>query len=199
MIRHATPMKATGEWAAGSYGQGLRAASAARLGLGVFMGVVGVLFALFINAYLMRRGHGDWLPLPEPWQLWLNTGLLAGSSVALQAAWRGMRRRVVLRAGLLVGGALALAFLGGQLWAWRELLLLGYALASNPANSFFYLLTGLHGLHVVGGLMAWGLATSHAWRAGDVAPVRLRVELCALYWHFLLAVWLVLFVLLLLT
>lgn len=200
-MTHATPMKASGEWAAGSGGPRLSAPSAARVGLWVFMGVVSVLFALFINAYLVRRGHGDWLPLPEPWQLWLNTALLAASSVALQVARVGARRwrRRLLRGGLLAGGALAIAFLGGQWWAWQELLAGNHPFAANPANSFFYLLTALHGLHLLGGLGAWGLTTGRAWWAADPRRARPAVELCATYWHFLFAVWLVLFALLLLT
>lgn len=198
---HATPMKASGEWVAGGEGPRAHAVSAARVGLWVFMGVVSVLFALFINAYLMRMGHDDWLPLPEPALLWLNTALLAGSSVALHVAHVGARRwrRRLAQGGLLVGGALALAFLGGQGWAWQELLAANHLFAANPANSFFYLLTALHGLHLLGGLAAWGLTTARAWRMADAGRARPAVALCATYWHFLFAVWLVLFVLLLLT
>ena len=92
---------------------------------------------------------------------------------------------------------LALAFLAGQLLAWRQLDAAGYFLASNPANSFFYLLTAVHGLHVLGGLVALARAAGKVWRGEDADRVRLSVELCAIYWHFLLFVWLVLFALLL--
>ena len=102
-----------------------------------------------------------------------------------------------VRDALLAGGVLALAFLAGQLLAWRQLDAAGYFLASNPANSFFYLLTAVHGLHVLGGLVALARATAKVWRGRDVDQVRLSVELCAIYWHFLLFVWLVLFALLL--
>ena len=93
---------------------------------------------------------------------------------------------------------LAVAFLVGQLLAWRELVAAGYALASNPANSFFYLLTAVHGLHVLGGLVAWP-GDARGWRGSETETeeVRLSVDLCAIYWHFLLFVWLVLFALLL--
>jgi len=71
--------------------------------------------------------------------------------------------------------------------------------SSNPANGFFYLLTGLHGVHLLGGLVAW-VRTSAKVRAGeDNARINMSVGLCAVYWHFLLVVWLVLFGLLLLT
>ena len=71
--------------------------------------------------------------------------------------------------------------------------------STNPANGFFYLITGLHGLHLLGGLVAWGRTSDKVWRGFEPAQVRLSVELCAVYWHFLLVVWLVLFALLLLT
>ena len=84
-----------------------------------------------------------------------------------------------VRDGLLAGGVLALAFLAGQLLAWRQLDAAGYFLASNPANSFFYLLTAVHGLHVLGGLVALARATAKVWRGLDVgsgAPERRAVR-----------------------
>ena len=85
-----------------------------------------------------------------PALLWLNTGVLVVSSVALHRAQVAAHRGRIdgVQDGLFAGGVLALAFLAGQLVAWRELDAAGYFLASNPANSFFYLLTAVHGLHV---------------------------------------------------
>jgi cytochrome c oxidase subunit 3 len=179
---------------------GMPRVPAAKIGLGVFLAVAGSLFALFASAYLMREHLGtDWQAIPVPPLLWLNTGVLVVSSVALHgaqvAARRGRMDRV--RDGLLAGGVLAVAFLAGQLLAWRELVAAGYSLASNPANSFFYLLTAVHGLHVLGGLVALARAIARGWRGSETDEVRLSVDLCAIYWHFLLFVWLVLFALLL--
>jgi cytochrome c oxidase subunit 3 len=94
--------------------------------------------------------------------------------------------------GLLAGGVSAVVFLVGQLLAWQQLNVAGYFVASNPANSFFYLITATHGLHLMGGLVALGRTTAKVWRGAEVARMRLSVELCAIYWHFLLLVWLVL-------
>ena len=91
---------------------------------------------------------------------------------------------------------MAFSFLVGQLLAWQQLNAEGYFLANNPANAFFYLLTGLHGLHLLGGLVALALTADKVWRGVDPGQVRLSVRLCAIYWHFLLALWLVLFTLL---
>jgi cytochrome c oxidase subunit 3 len=72
----------------------------------------------------------------------------------------------------------------------------GYFLSSNPANSFFYLITGLHGLHILGGLIALTRTTLRAWNTDEPEDVRTSVQLCTVYWHFMLIVWLVLFALL---
>ena len=170
----------------------------AKIGLGVFLAVVGSLFALFASAYFMRMGMSDWQPLPVPRLLWFNTGVLVLSSVALQCALVAARdsRIDMVRLGLVTAGLTATAFLVGQVMAWRELTVDGHFLSGNPANSFFYLITGMHGLHIVGGLVALARTTVAAW--SDYRPDRLslRVELCAMYWHFLLFIWLAIFVLL---
>src|SRR6202043_886424 len=126
----------------------------AKIGLGVFLAVVGSLFALFISAYSMRMELIDWRSLPVPRLLWFNTGVLVLSSVALQWAHVAARRNDMdgVIVGLCAGGASAITFLVGQLLAWRQLSVAGYFLASNPANSFFYLITAAHGLHLMGGL-----------------------------------------------
>lgn len=179
---------------------GARRAQTVKIGLGVFLAVAGSLFALFASAYMMRMHMGaDWRPMPVLPLLWLNTGILFLSSVALHLAQVAARRGRLqgVRGYLLAGGGLALTFLAGQLLAWRQFDAAGYFLASNPANSFFYLLTAVHGLHVIGGLVALARATAKVWRGLDVEQMRLSVELCAIYWHFLLFVWLILFALLL--
>lgn len=174
---------------------GVSSLPAATIGLGVFLVVVSSLFALFISAYFMRMQVADWVQLPAPKVLWFNTGVLILSSAALQyayvAACRGRIEGVA--DGLILGGLFALTFLAGQLLAWRQLNAGGYFLAANPGNAFFYLFTGVHGLHLFGGLVALGRTADKVWRGFDANQVRLSVRLCAIYWHFLLALWLVLF------
>lgn len=167
---------------------------AAKVGLGVFLAVVGSLFALFISAYAIRIQMPDWRDMPLPKVLWLNTGMLILSSIALRGARKAAREDEdqELRLGLLAAGVTALAFLSGQLLAWRQLTADGYLLASNAANAFFYILTGTHGLHLLGGLVALGRTIAGTWRGLRPERLRLSVELCATYWHFLLLVWLVL-------
>ncbi len=172
-----------------------------KVGLGVFLGVATSLFALAISAYFMRRLGEDWSALTVPKVLWLNTVLLVLSSIGMErtraAAQWGQLDGV--RTGLMAAGAFSFLFLGGQLWAWQQLNASGYFAAGNPANAFFYLLTALHGAHLLGGLWVWGRTTAKVWRGAEVVAVRLSVELCTVYWHYLLLIWLVLFALLLST
>jgi len=181
--------------------EGVLARPAAKTALWVFLAVVTSLFALFISAYAIRMHVGDWDPLPKPGLLWWNTGVLAVTSVAMQwtvmAAHRSDRNGV--RTGLMASGLLTFAFLAGQLVVWQHLNDAGYFLTTNPANAFFYLRTAVHGVHVLGGLVAWGRTSAKVRRGIEVGQVRLSVELCAIYWHFLFVVWLVLFALLLST
>jgi cytochrome c oxidase subunit 3 len=172
-----------------------RARSAAT-GLWLFMGVVGTLFTLFLFAYAMRMGAPDWSPITLPPQLWLSTALLlAGGQLMQRAAAAAQAFRHAQARHLLLGGGLAaMAFLGAQLWAWQSLIDARVLLGGHPAASFFYVLTALHGLHVIGGLVAWS-ATVQAAVAAPAEPrlLALRITLCARYWHLLLAVWVVLF------
>jgi cytochrome c oxidase subunit 3 len=185
----------------------VEAASAAPTGLRVYFAVASVMFVLLAVMYLMRMGVGhpgfglDWRPTPKPWLLWVNTALLVLSSFAFQRARMEARREQMERAtiALLIAGLFAFAFLAGQLTVWQQLVSRGYFLQTNPANSFFYVITTLHGLHLFGGLVAWSRTTFKVWNGVEAAKVSLSVELCAIYWHFLLVVWLAFFCLLLVT
>jgi cytochrome c oxidase subunit 3 len=177
-----------------------RSMPAAKVGLGVFFAVVSSLFALFASAYSMRMHMAsDWRSLPIPWLLWPNTGVLFLSSAAMGWAQIMARRGRIesLRTGLLIGGGSAVLFLAGQLLAWQQLAAAGFYMAANPANAFFYLLTALHGLHLLGGLVALGRTGARVRRGTTIGQMVLSVDLCALYWHFLLLVWLAVFPLLL--
>ncbi len=168
---------------------------AKKLALRVFLAVVGVLFMLLVIAYGGRMTYEDWRPAPQIRLLWANTFALILSSVALQWAQYSVRRGQMdaMRVGLLVAGAFTVVFLFGQVLAWQQLGTMVYFEITNPAIAFFYLITGLHGLHLLGGLVAWGRTVAKVWGNFDAAKIRQSVELCTVYWHFLLVVWLVLF------
>ena len=185
--------------------------SAPKVGLWVFLAVVSSLFGLFASAYMMRvGGHGGlapWARLDEPNLLWVNTLILVLGSAAMQVA----RNRVDgdnLKGGralFLAAGVLTIAFLVGQMLAWRQAQAQGNWGPDNPALAFFVLLTGIHGLHLVGGLWVLGRTTARIFRGVDAnnvvarSRIRLSVQLCTTYWHWLLLIWLGLFALLLST
>ena len=182
-------------------GDGALSLPPVKVGLGVFLAVATSLFALLISAYHMRMMGEDWTRLALPRVLWLNTAVLILASVAMQRTRVAARRGQLdgVKSGLIAGGVLTFSFLAGQLWAWQQMDASGYFLTANPAYSFFYLLTAVHGLHLLGGLWVWGRTTAKVLRGVEVGKVRLSVELCTLYWHYLLLVWLVLFAVLLQT
>ena len=169
--------------------------------LTVFLAVATSVFALFISAYTIRMDEPDWRPVTEPTLLWINTGVLILASIAFHwtrnAAVAGVAAR--LKPGLAVSGTLTILFLLGQLVAWQQMNAAGYRPDSNIANAFFYLLTAVHGAHMLGGLWVWARSTMKVWTGAGSDSVRQSIELCTVYWHFLLLVWIVLFGLLLST
>ena len=181
--------------------------SAAPTGLRVYFAVAAVMFGLIAAAYLMRMGLAhtgeglDWRSTPKPWLLWVNTAILILASITFQRASNAARRGEAqqMTVNFLTAGLFSFAFLAGQLIVWWQLADAGYLFTTNPANSFFYLITAMHGLHLLGGLIAWGRTTAKVWDGVETAKIHVSVYLCAIYWHFLLVVWLGMFYLLLTT
>jgi cytochrome c oxidase subunit III len=177
-----------------------------QIGLWIFLGVVTSLFSLFITAYHMRMAsameRGEWCHFTAPPLLWANTVVLMLGSAAMQWARAAAERggRDPLRARLVTGGLLTGAFLAGQLLVWHQVSGSVFFTLTNPAIAFFYVLTAAHGLHMLGGLVVWAWTVRRLSAPGATAlDARLTVELCTVYWHYLLLVWLVLFGLLLST
>lgn len=170
-------------------------------GLASFLAVATSLFALFVSAYAMRMHMGDWRPLGEPGLLWVNSGFLVLASIAYQwtrgAAVSGRGAR--LKPGLAIAGLFTFLFLGGQFIAWTQLQASGHYVSSNPANAFFYVLTAVHAVHLLGGLWVWARSVVKVFTGAEAESVRLSIKLCTVYWHYLLLVWVVLFALLLST
>lgn len=172
------------------------------IGLITLLAVVTSFFALILSAYALRMELGDWVPMTEPQLLWTNTALLVLASIAFQwtrnGAVEGQASR--LKPGLIATGMLTTGFVVGQFIAWQQLQAGGQGITVNPSNAFFYFLTGAHAVHILGGMYVWTRATSRVLLGrADGAAIRRSIELCTIYWHFLLLVWLILFGLLLST
>jgi cytochrome c oxidase subunit 3 len=185
--------------------------SAPKVGLWVFLAVVSSLFGLFASAYYMRMaGHGgltSWVRLDEPSLLWVNTLVLVLASGAMQIARNRIDNDDLAggRSYFLGAGVVTVVFLAGQALAWQQARAAANLGPDSPAFSFFVLLTAVHGLHLIGGLWVLGRTSARLLRgvdAGNVVArdrIRLSVQLCTTYWHWLLLIWLGLFALLLST
>jgi cytochrome c oxidase subunit 3 len=182
------------------------AVAASRIMLRFVLAIVGVLFFLFIITFLSRSQYPDfealagspWQPFSDSSRLWFNTALLACASLAIQWGLGGSRsgKLNVTVAGISAAVFFTLLFLVAQFDLWLRLQSMGFYLAGNPANSYFYLLTGMHGLHLIGGLIVLSNIVFRIWYDRSVDSLTAPLQLCTTYWHFLLGVWLVLFALL---
>ena len=187
-----------------------------------------MLFISFSTAFVVRQAMGrwdvrtqtyiaDWKHIPLPYALFaVNTLLLLLSSVTLELSRRKTFREAALAPAMAIPGVaahsekgipwleltvfLGIGFLVGQLLAWRDLARHGFYLSNNPISSFAYTITGMHALHLAGGLLALlYAATALRWRTQVVERRRVVVDITAWYWHFMTALWLMIFVLLALT
>jgi cytochrome c oxidase subunit 3 len=170
------------------------ARSTTTIGVWLAVGAILLLFLAFTSTLLVRRAEPDWHTAPVPPLLWANTAVLLASSAVLEWARAG-RGRTRRRLGLGVGGATALgaAFLVGQWVAWRRLLASGVSLTAGPHSAFFYLLTGVHAVHVAVGVGVLAYAWWRTHRATAVADAAEIVTPAAIYWHVVAGLWLYVF------
>jgi cytochrome c oxidase subunit III len=174
------------------------------IGLWMFLGTIFMLFAAFTSAYVVRRSGGDWVPVRLPLVLWLNTAVLLASGVLVEGAKRAAAPTRVAAGGLLAACLLAALFLAGQIEAWRELVATGVYLRTNPASSFFFILTGVHGVHLLAAFVALAYLLGCTLQRAATAPVIPAPDddwpalagLVTTFWHFLTAVWIYLLLML---
>ena len=179
--------------------RGRRKPSPNRYYTGVAIGIVAVLmfFMALASAFLVRKGGADWVPVRIPALLWANTMVLVVSSATLEMARKrlGKSDSAGFRRFWLVTTVLGVVFLIGQVAAWRILLREGIYLASNPASSFFYIFTGAHAAHLVGGVAALLFVAKRNFSQAQVTQ-SVAAEVTSYYWHFMDALWLFLLALL---
>lgn len=164
--------------------------------LGMLLALAGIsmLFIAITSSYVVGQGLASRAPARMPPLLPVNTLVLFAASAAIEGARRAGAAAARDR-WLALALALGIAFLGGQLLVWRQLAAAGVYLGSSPHSSFFYLLTGLHGLHLLGGVAAVAFLEWRAWR-GRAALSSRWLDVAALYWHFMGGLWAYLLVLL---
>lgn len=196
----------------GGGGDAPRPFSPDRYRIGVLVGLASILmmFTALASAYVVRSGMPtsvDWRGGDMPSFVYVSTALIVLSSLTIARAQSAQRHKEppAYRLWLGVTLLLGMGFLASQVLAWRELVGRGMYLASNPHSSFFYVLTGLHALHLLGGILALATLYAYARRAGredDSAEADLKrrtlTDVVGLYWHFMDGLWVFLFLLLLL-
>lgn len=173
-----------------------------RLTLWILIAAIFMMFAALIATYIMLSSGEKWSPIAVPRLLWLSTGLIVTSSLTFEAARRSLKtgsdRGYVF--WLLLTLLFGLGFLASQVFAWRQLVAQGVYLATNNHSSFFYLLTGVHALHLIGGILAldYLLLRTRRRRAEKSAELKRRaaIGVVSVYWHFMDGLWILLFLLL---
>jgi cytochrome c oxidase subunit III len=175
--------------------------SSKRYYTGMALGIVSILmlFMALSAAFLVLRGSSKWVPVHIPALMWINTAVLLASSATLEMARHRLAqgRFSAYRNLWLLTTALGAGFLVGQFVAWRQLVAEGVYLASNPASSFFYIFTGLHALHLLGGVAALTFVAMRNFSRAQVTR-SVAAEVTSYYWHFMDALWLFLLALLVL-
>ena len=173
-----------------------------RIGMWVAIAAIMMMFVGLISAYIVRAVSplNDWEPLVMPRILWVSTAILFISSVTFELARRYFLNGRVqdYSRWLIVTAWLGFGFIAMQLWAWQKLAAQGIYLSSNPHSAFFYILTALHGVHLLGGVIALGYLVIRALKEKTMdKELRARrigaVEAARLYWHFLDVLWIALF------
>ncbi len=166
---------------------------------GMFIALAGILmfFMAFVSAYIVRKDmpNSSWVPLQVPRILWLNTLILIASSFTLARAHNRFAAKDDdgFRHWWATTTLLGILFVAGQILAWRQLAAQGIFLASNPSSSFFYVFTGAHGLHLLGGILALLYVQFRATRKVSKGTA---IEVVSMYWHFMDGLWVFLFLLL---
>jgi len=168
------------------------------IGMYLGLGAITMFFAAFTSAYIVRKGlSNDWQTTMIPAILWPNTLVLLASSLVLEKARRCIDNWNRFNLWWLIGSGLGLTFLVGQIWAWQQLVDQGVYVNTNPSSSFFYLFTGTHGIHLLGGIIALLYISWRVWNSKAATSERTAVGVTVLYWHFMDGLWVYLFLFLL--
>jgi cytochrome c oxidase subunit 3 len=166
----------------------------------LFIGSVVMLFASLTSAYIVRQAEGNWLYFELPPILTVSTVVILLSSITMQwAFWSAKKDKVeMVKILITVTSVLGLAFLVLQFEGWKALVANQVYLVGNPSGSFLYVITGLHGLHLVSAIVFLLIVLVSTYRYRVHSKNLTQIEMCTTYWHFLGGLWLYLFVFLLL-
>jgi cytochrome c oxidase subunit 3 len=165
----------------------------------LFIVSIVMLFAAFTSAYLVRKAEGNWVEFKLPDLFYYSTGVLIASSISMHAALIAAKKDQfnALRLSISITFVLGLVFLAMQYYGWAQLVEMNVYFVGNPSGSFVYVFSGLHGLHLISGLVVLLVALVAAFRLRINAKALTQIKICSTYWHFLDALWVYLFLFLL--
>ncbi|WP_247235893.1 cytochrome c oxidase subunit 3 [Telluribacter sp. SYSU D00476] len=154
-----------------------------------------MMFASQTSAYLVRRAEGNWLEYDMPQIFWYSTAVLVASSISMHWAYLAAKKDNFksLRIAISITFVLGLVFLWMQFLGWKALVDMKVFFVGNPSGSFFYVFTGLHGFHLITGLIVLVLALLAAFQLRVHSKNLRRIQICTTYWHFLDILWVYLF------
>ena len=166
-----------------------------KFALWLFIVSIIMIFASMTSAYIVRKAEGNWMQFELPSIMFWSTSVLILSSITVQLAYFAARRNAQTQLAVLMSTTLTLAFtfLYLQWESWVNLVDINVYLVGNPSGSFLYILTGLHALHLLTGIVYLSIVTIMVFRGKINRNNALDMELSATYWHFLDVLWLVLF------
>lgn len=173
-----------------------------KFALWVAMASIIMMFAALTSAYLVRQAAGNWLEYRMPGIFYINTAVILLSSFTLHGSYLSFKagKEALYKGLLVISFLLGIAFVVLQYYGWQELYQIGIYLTGNPSGAFFYMISGLHAVHVLGGISALTVALIHAFvlRFNVTAKRKNRFQLVLHYWHFVDILWVYLFVFVLL-
>ncbi len=161
----------------------------------LFIVTIVMLFAALTSAYIVKQSDGNWLNYNLPGMFWITSTIIVVSSITMQLALKSAKedRFNGLKVYLILTTILGLAFLFGQYQSWKQLVEMDVYFVGNPAGSFLYVLTGLHAVHIISGLVFLLIVIGSSFKLKIHSKSLIRIEMCTTYWHFLGGLWLYLF------
>ncbi|MEQ8471025.1 MAG: cytochrome c oxidase subunit 3 [Marinoscillum sp.] len=159
-----------------------------------------MIFASLTSAYVVKRAEGNWLIVDFPSLFNITSIIIVLSSISMQLSYLWAKRNYLfgIRAGLVVTMVLALVFVVGQYMSWSQLVDQDVYFVGNAAGSFIYIFTGLHALHLIGGVVFLAIVLVNAFKYKVHSKSMVQIEMCTTYWHFLGGLWLYLYLFLIL-
>lgn len=161
----------------------------------LFIVSITMLFAALTSAYIVKQSGGEWLNFNLPGMFWITSTIILVSSITMQLALKSAKedRFNGLKTYLILTALLGVAFLFGQYQSWKQLVDIDVYFVGNPAGSFMYVLTGLHAVHIISGLIFLLVIIGSSFKLKIHSRSLVRIQMCTTYWHFLGGLWLYLF------